>query len=83
MHGGSGVPDEQIRRAITLGVAKINVDTELRQAFTQGISEVLNQSPDEYVLAVSLGHGRDVMKQKVIEKIRLFGSQGKAAAFAG
>ncbi|AJJ63596.1 class II fructose-bisphosphate aldolase [Yersinia aldovae] len=83
LHGGSGVPDEQIRRAITLGVAKVNVDTELRQAFTQGVSEVLAASPDEYVLAVSLGRGRDVMQQKVIEKIRLFGSQGQAAAFAG
>ncbi|AHG19156.1 tagatose-bisphosphate aldolase [Chania multitudinisentens RB-25] len=81
LHGGSGVPDDQICKAIALGVAKINVDTELRQAFTQGVAEVLNNDPTEFVLAVSLGHGRDVMKKKVAEKIRLFGSQGKAALF--
>ena len=81
LHGGSGVPDEQIRKAVALGVAKINVDTELRQAFTQGVAEVLNKDPEEFVLAVSLGRGRDVMKERVVEKIRLFGSHGKAALF--
>lgn len=81
LHGGSGVPDEQIRKAVALGVAKINVDTELRQAFTQGMAEVLNNDPEEFVLAVSLGRGRDVMKERVVEKIRLFGSNGKAAQF--
>lgn len=81
LHGGSGVPDDQIRKAVSLGVAKVNVDTELRQAFTQGMSEVLDNDPNEFVLAVSLGHGRDVMQAKVAEKIRLFGSQGKAAQF--
>lgn len=79
LHGGSGVPDEQIRKAVALGVAKINVDTELRQAFTLGMAEVLNNDPQEFVLAVSLGRGRDVMQEKVVEKIRLFGSNGKAA----
>jgi fructose-bisphosphate aldolase class II len=81
LHGGSGVPDEQICKAVALGVAKINVDTELRQAFTQGMAEVLNNDPEEFVLAVSLGRGRDVMKERVVEKIRLFGSHGKAAQF--
>jgi fructose-bisphosphate aldolase class II len=81
LHGGSGVPDEQIRRAITLGVAKVNVDTELRQAFTEGMLEVLNNDPHEYALAVSLGRGKEFMKQRVKEKIRLFGSSGKANDF--
>ncbi|PVZ82713.1 tagatose-bisphosphate aldolase [Serratia sp. S1B] len=81
LHGGSGVPDEQIRKAVALGVAKVNVDTELRQAFTEGMLEVLGNNPEEFVLAVSLGRGRDVMQAKVAEKIRLFGSNGKAAQF--
>ncbi|WP_108650254.1 class II fructose-bisphosphate aldolase [Dongshaea marina] len=81
LHGGSGVPDDQVREAISLGVAKINVDTELRQAFTQGVNEILQANPDEVTLAVSLGRGREVMRDKVVEKIRLFGSQGKAADF--
>ncbi|QBH97534.1 ketose-bisphosphate aldolase [Limnobaculum zhutongyuii] len=81
LHGGSGVPDEQIRRAISLGVAKVNVDTELRQAFTEGVLDVLAKEPDEYTLAISLGRGSEFMQQRVREKIRLFGSSGKAAEF--
>ncbi|MBK5071807.1 class II fructose-bisphosphate aldolase [Budviciaceae bacterium CWB-B4] len=81
LHGGSGVPDEQIRRAISLGVAKVNVDTELRQAFTEGVLDVLAKDPDEYTLAISLGRGSEFMQQRVREKIRLFGSSGKAAEF--
>jgi fructose-bisphosphate aldolase class II len=82
LHGGSDVPDEQIRQAIPLGVAKINVDTELRQAFTLGMREVLDADPEEYHLAVSLGRGREKMKQKVREKIRLFGSAGRSREFS-
>lgn len=81
LHGGSGVPDEQIRRAIELGVAKVNVDTELRQAFTEGMLDILSKNPQEYTLATTLGSGRDFMKERVKEKIRLFGSSGKALHF--
>lgn len=81
LHGGSGVPDEQVRKAIALGVAKVNVDTELRQAFTEGMLEVLNRDPQEYTLATSLGRGRERMVERVKEKIRLFGSSGKAAQY--
>jgi fructose-bisphosphate aldolase class II len=78
LHGGSGVPDVMIRKAIPLGIAKINVDTELRQAFTVGAQELWNQNPEEYVLANVLGNAREQVKQRVIEKIRLFGSAGKS-----
>ncbi|GKX50306.1 class II fructose-bisphosphate aldolase [Budvicia aquatica] len=81
LHGGSGVPDEQVRKAIALGVAKVNVDTELRQAFTEGVLDVLGKDPDEYTLAISLGRGTEFMQQRVQEKIRLFGSSGKASEF--
>jgi fructose-bisphosphate aldolase, class II len=78
LHGGSDVPDEQVQRAISLGIAKINVDTELRQAFTRGVQEAFSENPDDIVLASSLGLGRLRMKEKVQEKIRVFGSGGKA-----
>jgi fructose-bisphosphate aldolase class II len=78
LHGGSSVPDEQVQKAINLGVAKINIDTELRQAFTLGVQEVFRENPEEWHLAVSLDHGRELMKEKVQEKIRVFGSNGKA-----
>lgn len=78
LHGGSGVPDDQIRRAISLGIAKINVDTELRQAFTDAAREVWASDPEQYHVAVVLGAAREAVKRKVKEKIRLFGSSGKA-----
>lgn len=82
LHGGSGVPDDQVKKAISLGVAKVNVDTELRQAFTKGVLEVLTKNPEEYQLAVSLGNGRKVMQEKVIEKMRIFGCSNKAPLFS-
>ncbi|MGY4688763.1 class II fructose-bisphosphate aldolase [Salibacterium sp. K-3] len=78
LHGGSDVPDEQVQRAVSLGVAKINVDTELRQAFTKGVQEVFAENENEIVLANSLGRGTSRMKDKVKEKIRVFQSGGKS-----
>jgi fructose-bisphosphate aldolase class II len=79
LHGGSDVPDEQVQRAISLGVAKINVDTELRQAFTRGVQAAFQENLNNIVLAETLGEGREYMKRKVQEKIRVFGSAGKAS----
>ena len=47
LHGASGVPAESIRKAIELGVCKINIDTELRQAFVRGVQRVIREHPDE------------------------------------
>ncbi|WP_017378828.1 class II fructose-bisphosphate aldolase [Paenisporosarcina sp. TG-14] len=80
LHGGSDVPDEQVQRAIALGVAKINVDTELRQAFTRGVQDAFHNNIDNIVLADTLGSGKEKMKKKVQEKIRVFGSNGRASA---
>ena len=78
LHGGSDVPDEQVRRAITLGIAKINVDTELRQSYTHGIQSYFNDNWEDIVIANSLGAGKEKMKEKVKEKIGVFGSKGRA-----
>ncbi len=78
LHGASGVDDDSIKKAIALGINKINIDTELRCAFTDTLREVLNESPDLFDLRKYLGPARDSVKAKVAEKIRLFGSNGKA-----
>ncbi len=79
LHGGSDIPDEQVKKAISLGVAKINVDTELRQAFTQGVQQSFKNDPNNFVLADTLGLGKEYMKQKVKEKIRIFNSNNKSS----
>lgn len=77
LHGGSGVPDEKVKKAIALGMSKVNFATELRAAATSGVREILEDSgiidPKKY-----MGCGREAVKKLCIEKIKLCGSYGKA-----
>ncbi|QKG85747.1 class II fructose-1,6-bisphosphate aldolase [Kroppenstedtia pulmonis] len=78
LHGGSGVPDSAIRQSISLGVGKINVNTENQVACTQAIRDLLSENPEMIDPRKYLGPGREAIKKTVIGKIRLFGSSGKA-----
>lgn len=78
LHGSSGVSDEALKEAIHRGVRKINIDTNLREAFTDGVREALTINPNEIDPRKILGPARERMMERVIEKIRIFGSQGKA-----
>jgi fructose-bisphosphate aldolase class II len=78
LHGASGVGDESIRKAVSLGICKINIDTELRQAFTKAVQEVVHTSPKEFDPRKLLGPAREAMKEVVRYKMRLFGSAGRA-----
>jgi fructose-bisphosphate aldolase class II len=78
LHGASGVTDESIRRAIEAGICKINVATALNMAFTKGIVRGLKEMPDEVDPRKILGLAREEVKNVVREKIRIFGSAGKA-----
>lgn len=78
LHGASGVPKEDTKKAIQNGVSKINIDTDIRHTFSKAIREIPKKYPD-------LDDPRDIMEkvmaeiQKVVEeKIKLFGSEGKA-----
>ncbi|KXS45724.1 MAG: fructose-bisphosphate aldolase, class II [Candidatus Frackibacter sp. T328-2] len=77
LHGASGVPNDDIAKAIELGINKINVNTAFQQAFTAKMREVL-EDPEVYDPRKICGPAKDAMKEKVIEKIRLFGSNNKA-----
>ncbi|MDD2497200.1 MAG: class II fructose-1,6-bisphosphate aldolase [Desulfitobacteriaceae bacterium] len=78
LHGSSGVPDEAIQEAIRLGVRKINIDTNIREAFVRGVREIIAQSPNEIDPRKILGPAKKAMTELIQEKIRLFGSSGKA-----
>jgi fructose-bisphosphate aldolase class II len=80
LHGGSGLPDESIQRAILMGTAKINVNTDNQMAFTAAVSSILSEAPNEYDPRKYLGPAREAVKQAVRAKIRLFGSSGKVEA---
>jgi fructose-bisphosphate aldolase class II len=74
-----GIPDEHIKKAISLGIAKINIDTDLRLAFTAAIREVLANSPKEFDPRKILGSAKEAIKEVVKGKMRIFGSSGKAS----
>lgn len=78
MHGSSGVPDADVQKAISLGVRKVNIDTNIRQAFVQGIKGAMAKNPQEIDPRKLLGPAREAMIAIVREKIRIFGSNGKA-----
>jgi fructose-bisphosphate aldolase class II len=78
LHGGSGIPDEDIRKAISLGVSKINVNTESQVAFTKVVREILEKDAKVYDPRKYLGPAREAIKEVVREKIRLFGSNNRA-----
>ncbi len=78
LHGSSGVPGEDIRRAIALGVRKVNIDTNIREAFVAEIRRRLAADPEEIDPRKVLGPARDRATEVIREKIRLFGSSGKA-----
>ncbi|QCR30640.1 class II fructose-1,6-bisphosphate aldolase [Priestia megaterium] len=78
LHGGSGIPDYQIQKAIELGHSKINVNTECLQAWTKAIREVLHNDAATFDARAILTPGKEAVKQTVKAKIREFKSSHKA-----
>ncbi|HBT46917.1 MAG TPA: fructose-1,6-bisphosphate aldolase, class II [Peptococcaceae bacterium] len=78
LHGSSGVPDEDIRRAVALGVRKVNIDTDIRTAFVKKMREVLAARPEEIDPRKILGPAREAAREVIRHKIRVFGSSGRA-----
>jgi fructose-bisphosphate aldolase class II len=90
MHGGSFTPDESIRAAIRAGIAKVNIDTDMRVAFFDAVKGYMEKmeaehgeadqrgEPRKYDIRKILGAARDAMRERVADRIRLFGCSGKA-----
>lgn len=78
LHGGSGVPEQMIKKAIQHGVGKINVNTENQVAATNAIREILAKDEKVFDPRKYLGPAREAMVEVVRSKIRLFGSNNQA-----
>ncbi len=82
LHGGTGIPDDQIKKAISLGVSKINVNTECQWAFQEATREYIEAGKDKEGKGFDprklLAPGAKAIQDKVKEKMELFGSVGKA-----
>jgi len=77
LHGGSGTPKEDLKKAIKLGVVKINISTELRLAYTNTLKKVLSEKPNEIRPYKYLPKVIEAAQKVVEEKILLFGSDKK------
>lgn len=82
LHGGTGIPEDMIKKAITLGVAKINVNTECQLTFAAATRKYIEEGKDlagkGFDPRKLLAPGTDAIKATVKEKMELFGSVGKA-----
>ena len=82
LHGGTGIPEDMIKKAISLGVAKINVNTECQLAFAAAVRKYIEAGKDlegkVFDPRKLLAPGCDAIKETVREKIELFGSANKA-----
>ncbi len=74
LHGGSGIPDNQIKEAIACGTSKINVNTEVQVAWSKAVREFLSADNKAYDPRKVIGSGEKAFKEKIEEKIRLFGT---------
>ena len=82
LHGGTGIPEDMIKKAISLGVAKINVNTECQLTFAEATRKYIEAGKDQqgkgYDPRKLLAPGAEAIKGTVKEKMELFGSVGKA-----
>lgn len=77
LHGASGVPLEDVKKAISLGINKVNVNTDFQQAFTAKVRELFASDEKLYDPRKYCGPGREAIKAKVMEKIDVLGSANK------
>ena len=82
LHGGTGIPDDMIQKAISLGVSKINVNTECQLVFAEATRKYIEEGKDKKGKGFDprklLAPGTEAIKAKVKEKMEIFGSVGKA-----
>lgn len=77
LHGGSGTPEEDLIRAINNGITKVNVNTELRVAYTKALKKSLEKNPDQTTPYKIMPPVVDAVQDIVENKIVLFGSDYK------
>lgn len=82
LHGGTGIPVDQVQKAVSMGICKVNVNTDLQVVFAKGVREYIEAGKDQQGKGFDprkmLKPGRDAIVERTKELIREFGSDGKA-----
>ncbi|MDD4019261.1 MAG: class II fructose-bisphosphate aldolase [Kiritimatiellae bacterium] len=82
LHGGSGIPDEQIRLAVAAGIRKINYATDINLALLGAMAQELNSGSYSYALDLFMQKPMDAAKAFMVGRIRLLGASGQAQSRA-
>lgn len=77
LHGGTGIDDEKIKTAISCGICKLNINTELQIEWTKAVREFLNENIDVYDPRKIIKSGEKAVKEAIRIKIELLGSKNK------
>ncbi len=75
LHGGTGIPEEDLKKAISCGIAKINVNTELQIVWTKAVRAFLSEDQTEYDPRRIIRSGEVPMKEQIHEFIKIFGTR--------
>ena len=78
LHGGSGIPDDQVKAAIKAGIRKMNIGTDVCCAFADGTKEILDDPNRSLAIDLFMKHPIETVKKLAIDKIKLVGADGKA-----
>ncbi len=78
LHGGSGIPDELIKKSVTCGICKLNINTDLQIVWAKAVRSFLDGNQSVYDPRKVIKAGEQAIKDKIDEKIRLLESNGKA-----
>jgi len=79
LHGGTGIPAEQIKQAVTLGIAKINVASKIRRTFMNALHGALAEDPNTTEVRDVMTVGREAMMAAIKESMEMLGSIGKSS----
>lgn len=72
LHGGSGISDDDFRASIKAGISIVHINTEIRVAYKEALQDFLSENPDEIAPYKILAPAQEAIKQKVIERLKLF-----------
>jgi tagatose 1,6-diphosphate aldolase GatY/KbaY len=78
LHGASDVPEESVKKTISLGICKVNIATDLKIPFSNAVKQYFKDNPDANDPRKYMTPGKEAMKQIVIDKIKMCGSENKA-----
>lgn len=75
LHGGTGIPDDKIKKAISCGISKININTDLQSVWSKAVRQFLDENKDVYDPRKIIGSGEQAIKNRIEEIVTLFGTK--------